>query len=77
MHEWIYGFGKGLPKDYKQNTIEIYNKHNQEVKAYFKNRPNDLLVVDFTTGAGWEELCNFLQVPIPEIPFPHANNKNK
>jgi len=77
MHEWIYGFGKGLPKDFKQNTIEVYNRHNQEVKVYFKNRPNDLLVVDFTTGAGWEELCNFLQVPIPKIPFPHANNKNK
>ncbi len=72
-HEWIYGRGKGLPMEDKENTIGVYNRHNQEVLDYFKDRPGDLLVVDFTRGAGWEELCSFLGKEIPEEPFPHAN----
>ena len=42
---------------------------------HFKNRPDDLLVVDFTQNSGWNELCAFLGHPVPDAPFPHANNK--
>ena len=72
-HEWIYGRGKGLPKDDKQNTIDVYNRHNKEVIKYFENRPNDLLVLDFTKGDGWKKICSFLNKQIPHIPFPHCN----
>ena len=73
-HEWIYGRGKGLPKDHKENTLAIYTQHNLDVIHYFSDRKEDLLVVDFTQGDGWEKLCAFLDKPIPEVPFPHANN---
>ena len=72
-HEWIYGKGKGLPKDDKANTIKIYNNHNKEVIEYFKDRPNDLLVIDFTTGDKWDKLCAFLEKDVPKTPFPHYN----
>ena len=52
MHEWIYGLGKGLPKDDKANTIRVFNAHNAAVMEHFKDRPDDLLVVDLTAGAG-------------------------
>ena len=77
MHEWIYGRGKSLPKDDKAHTLNVYNRHNEAVMDNFKDRPNDLLVVDFTQGAGWDELCAFLGHPVPDTPFPHANNKRK
>mgnify|MGYP001296684844 CR=1 FL=1 len=51
-HEYIYGKGKGLPKDDKKHTINVYNKHNAEVVEYFKDRPEDLLILDFTKGDG-------------------------
>lgn len=73
-HEWIYGKGKGLPKDYKENTINVYNNHNKEVVEYFKNRPNDLLIIDFTKGDRWDKLCKFLDKDIPKELFPHSNN---
>ncbi|MFK7757105.1 MAG: sulfotransferase family protein [Flavobacteriales bacterium] len=73
-HEWIYGRGKGLPKDDKENTINVYNKHNEQVKEYFKNRPNDLLIIDFTKGEKWDKLCAFLDLEVPNEPFPHYNN---
>lgn len=77
MHEWIYGFGNGLPKDNKENTLSVYNTHNEGVIEYFKNRPEDLLIVDFTKGDGWEKLCSFLLIDVPNTPFPHANNAKK
>ena len=77
MHEWIYGRGFGLPKDHKANTLNVFNAHNNEVLAHFKDRPDDLLVLDFKKGAGWKELCAFLGCEAPDVPFPHANNKNK
>jgi len=72
-HEWIYGRGKGLPMEHKENTLRVYNQHINEVIEYFKDRPSDLLVVDFTKYSGWELLCDFLGKEIPEVPFPRAN----
>ena len=77
MHEWVYGLEKGLPKDHKANTLNAFEAHNAEVREHFRDRPNDLLVIDFTAGAGWSELCQFLGCEVPDVPFPHANNKNK
>ena len=76
-HEWIYGRGKGLPKDDKKNTIDVYSKHNKEVIEYFENRPNDLLVLDFTKGDSWGKICPFLNKEIPKTPFPHYNKTSK
>ena len=77
QHEWIYGRGKGLPKDHKENTLKVYTDHITEVKEYFKDRPEDLLIIDFTKGDQWEPICTFLGLPIPNAPFPHANNASK
>jgi len=46
---------KSLPKDYKENTIAVYKKHNEEVLEYFKHRPQDLLIMDITKGDEWEK----------------------
>ncbi|MEL6535089.1 MAG: sulfotransferase family protein [Bacteroidota bacterium] len=73
-HEWVYGRGKGLPKDDKENTLRVYNTHSEAVREYFKDRPEDLLILDFTQGEGWEKLCTFLGKDIPQDPFPHRNN---
>ncbi|MFB6225243.1 MAG: sulfotransferase, partial [Candidatus Paceibacteria bacterium] len=39
--------------------------HHCEVYEYFQDRPDDILVVDWTSGDGWEELCSFLDKPVP------------
>ena len=76
-HEWIYGRGKSIPAENKENTIEVYSHHNREVLKYFENRPDDLLVLDFTKGDSWDKLCKFLGKEVPEISLPHYNKTSE
>ncbi|MEM9302993.1 MAG: sulfotransferase [Pseudomonadota bacterium] len=43
------------------------------VEHRFAGREDDLLVMNIPAGDGWENLCGFLDCPVPEIPFPHEN----
>mgnify|MGYP001166945340 CR=1 FL=1 len=40
---------------------------------YFARRPGDFLVINIPAGEGWEKLCPFLGVPVPDLPFPFRN----
>lgn len=51
----------------------VYDQHVQNVRAYFADRPDDLLILDITKGEGWEKLCGFLGVPVPDHDFPFVN----
>lgn len=56
--------------DDKAHAIEVYNRHNEAVRRAIP--PERLLVFD--AKAGWEPLCRFLGVPIPQEPYPHLND---
>lgn len=71
LHKWLYG--KGKLEGNEELYISRYRKHNCEVREYFKDRPDDLLIMNFEKGDGWEKLCPFLGHEIPEKQFPHAN----
>lgn len=59
--------------DDKQYAIEVFNRHNEEVKR--KVPPEKLLVYDVKEG--WEPLCAFLGVEVPaDKPFPHLNDRS-
>jgi hypothetical protein len=51
------------------HMIDVYNRHNEEVKRVI---PKDRLLV-FEAKDGWEKLCAFLGVPIPDKPYPNMN----
>jgi hypothetical protein len=57
----------------KDRFLYVYDTHVRNVKDYFRSRPEDLLILDICGGDGWEKLCSFLGLPIPEARFPHAN----
>jgi len=73
MHEWLFGRGKGLPRNDKKHTLNVFVKHRENVIEYFKDRPDDLLIIDVTKIENWDVLCAFLGEEIPEAAFPHAN----
>lgn len=69
---WIYG-GVGTPIKNQKRFLRRYKDHNQAVRDYFKDRPNDLLVVDLSKGHVWEKICGFLDCEVPNVPFPMSN----
>lgn len=57
----------------KEAFRAAFHEHEAKVRKYFEDRPDDLLVLNVTTSAGWEPLCGFLGVPAPDEPFPNVN----
>ncbi|HZR39788.1 MAG TPA: sulfotransferase [Ktedonobacteraceae bacterium] len=55
----------------KGYAISVFNQHNEEVKSYVP--PKKLLV--YSVKEGWGPLCEFLGVPVPDVPFPHLNDR--
>jgi len=70
LHEWLYG--KGVLQGNEGLYLDRYRQHYEAVFSYFEDR-EDLLVMDFSQGDGWQKLCDFLDEPIPKKSFPHAN----
>jgi len=59
----------------EETWVRAFIEHEQRVKEYFADRPEDLLVLDVCGGQGWDELCSFLDTREPYIPFPHKSKK--
>lgn len=49
---------------------DAFRTHNNLVRDWSERR--DILVLDICRGQGWEELCPFLGVPVPDVPFPNT-----
>jgi hypothetical protein len=54
----------------REHVIDMFNQWNEEVKRVV---PADRLLV-FEVKDGWEPLCEFLRVPVPDVPFPRVND---
>ena len=63
-------------QDRKQGIIDKHVVKHDEIKKYFRGRPDDLLVMNICAGEGWDKLCPFLGLPVPKRSFPHANKSN-
>jgi hypothetical protein len=64
------GFPGGLDT---AGLIEAFNAHTEAVK---KAVPASNLFM-FQVKDGWEPLCEFLGVTVPDKPFPHTNDKDE
>jgi Sulfotransferase domain len=58
-------------RDYR---IDKYVRRNEAIRAYFADRPNDLLVVDISKEETVGRILSFLGVPSDlDFPMPHLN----
>lgn len=73
FHEFISACVYGTLKFNKNRFSYIYDTHLKNVCDYFRDRPDDLLVINICEGESWEKLCSFLGKAVPDQPFPHAN----
>ncbi|WP_439619596.1 sulfotransferase family protein [Hyphomonas sp.] len=63
-------FGEAKDRD---SLIAVFNAHEAAVKAAI---PSERLLVH-SAKDGWEPLCAFLGVPVPEGPYPRTNSKEE
>lgn len=79
MHNWLNmvievltksGFPLGLDRDGLMNGFIAHNK------AVRETIPEEQLLV-YQVKDGWEPLCKFLDVPVPNDPFPRTNNREE
>lgn len=56
----------------REDFILRYENHNDMVRDYFKDSDN-YIELCWENGDGWEELCQFLDLPVPNVKFPHKN----
>lgn len=55
----------------RTQALERYARHNDEV---LRSVPRDQLLV-YDVRDGWGPLCEFLDVPVPDVAFPHLNDR--
>ena len=73
MAEFFQSFARGF-RDHMHDRAwmtDYFRRHNEEVKRSIA--PERLLV--YQAGQGWEPLCRFLGVPVPEAPYPSENSR--
>lgn len=59
----------------RDHFLDRYRSHICAVQDFFARRAERLLVLNVCAGEGWSPLCSFLGKPIPDIPFPHTNQR--
>lgn len=57
------------PETDRAVAVAGYERHNRHVIA---TAPPERLLA-YQPGDGWEPLCRALDVPVPDLPFPHTN----
>ncbi|MDB9952015.1 sulfotransferase family protein [Porticoccaceae bacterium] len=58
--------------DYK-NSVSVFNKHHESV---INSIPKKELLV-YELGSGWEPLCEFLGVSVPDSEYPSSNSRSE
>ncbi|KAL1635398.1 hypothetical protein SLS56_001823 [Neofusicoccum ribis] len=67
LHKFWTNFFKGSFEKYGK---EVFNQYYAEMRATV---PAERLL-EYHISEGWEPLCEFLEVPVPKVPFPHVND---
>lgn len=78
IQQLTYGDDAPAPVGHEARYREVYDAHNQAVRDYFADRPDDLLELWLERGHGWSELGAFLgRSDVPEGQFVHTNSNKQ
>ncbi len=67
----------GTRKYDRPKLTDKYHSYHTEVDRYFRDRPQDLLVIDLDQGFDLARLCRFLGKPEIDLQFPRANKRDE
>ena len=69
--------GLGSAEFDAKKMAQALKDHSDSVSRYFKDRPDDLLIMNMPEDFNWEKLCDFIEKEVPDRPFPRANIKSQ
>ncbi|MFA9556921.1 sulfotransferase [Evansella sp. AB-rgal1] len=76
---WMWKYNRifyGLPENDPYNKgilMNHYQKYIEGVKQYFKDRPNDILIINLSEKEAYKKFCSFLNISSPFNEFPWEN----
>ena len=74
LHRDLYGIDGFDP----ERCLSAFQRHTNQVRAHFADRPGALLEMDIGAGDDWGPLCRFLELPEPKKqPFPRRFSKSE
>jgi hypothetical protein len=71
----LYNGDLWFNEEHTCDYLNTYREFNRGVQEYFRGR-DDLLIMDFEQGDGWDKLCDFLGCPVPDKPMPWKNRRS-
>lgn len=69
-------FTKGLEEDRLGDRDTMTDHFNRWNQAVIEGVPSNRLLV-YSAEDGWEPLCRFLDVPVPDTPYPRVNSRDE
>lgn len=71
FHATEYNNGDERIVPHKVQYIKTYEKRIADIKEFFADKPNSLLILDVNSKDKWSPLCEFIGEPIPKVDYPH------
>lgn len=63
---------------HKEIFSKKYDKHDHDVRTYFKGREKDFLIINICAGEGWDKLLSFVGISKnKQNKFPHEHKRKK
>lgn len=72
LHELVWDGTFDGQIESRSHSTAVFNAHNARVQRV---AASERLLV-FESSAGWEPLCAFLGVPVPDTPYPRVNSSD-
>jgi hypothetical protein len=57
----------------KDKLVKYYEDHNRAIIEYFKDRPNDLLIINLSDKEAYIKFCRFINIEPKKVNFPWKN----
>jgi hypothetical protein len=76
MRVWMFGphADPSRSNASREAWLDAYRAHNAAVRSHFASHSaGRYLELDLVRDPRWDELCAFLERPVPPVPLPHAN----
>lgn len=69
-------FKHSIGMDAPERREKIYIEHNEKIRKLAAHKGKNGFL-EYNLKQGWGPLCEFLGVPVPDVPFPKVNDTNE